>query len=146
MALSVFDAFTEGRNYASWLLDHAIRSGENGALSNDPDGSGVTLLERYAFAMDARAAQPTLLPQLVVTQHAESDFPGFTFKRPSHTTDLNYRIQASTDLLNWNISQSETTIVSTGPGNLESISLRDAIPIDSIDDSRFLRVKVELQR
>lgn len=131
----------------SWRATHFGVSGNTGDGENDadPDADGLKNLLEYALEgnpniNDATAIRPT---------HSE-DASGrlqIQFNRYSEKTDINYIVQASTDLVAWDgIAISSAGAITTNSGAL-SVSESGSAPIEVIvTDSvipfarRFLRL------
>lgn len=116
--------------YASWaatqfseeaLLDESISG-----WSADPQTQGVSNLYRYAFGTG---------PKLAI----ESD-SAITYRTTSGTSDLQFTLEASQDLINWNTVQGVTDQVIETTDGIDYKRLSVTAPRD-----RFLRMKAELR-
>ncbi len=85
------------RQFSTEELAAAIITGPGAA----PAGDGVNNLLKYAFGLDAKVpARPGFLPETLATPPSH-----FKFRHDERagTADLQYDVEASTDLVNWNI-------------------------------------------
>ncbi len=129
-------------SFATWVAGYftAAEQADN-AVSGpdaDPDGCGLTNFARYAFALPARG--PVANP--VVPGTADT-FGGrvltLTFPRRSDAADLNYRVEASTDLVTWLPVPDHTYT----PGTPATVTAEDIVPLTAASTPRrFLRVRV----
>ncbi len=102
----------------------------------DPDGAGVTNLQRYAFVLPARGhvATPTTLGAV---DAGGRRYLALTFERRATSPDVTYFVEASTDLKTW------TTLQTVAPGTPTAISVQDSVAIgDTL--RRFLRLRIQL--
>lgn len=128
--------------YTTWagqITDPGLR-----AEGADPDGDGLANLLEYAFdrspvAHDSLTAWP-------LAAMADSRL-AISFLRNPDKTDLIYRVEASTNLIEW----TETLYDSSQPSGLylynnygNRMQVSDSVPIDDLHAQRFLRVRVEL--
>ncbi len=83
-----------------WLIAHGFTNNFAAAEINDPDGDGVLTWQEYLANTDPRDPASAF--------RVRSVFPGFDDRyRVTFSTSLNrsYRVQASTDLTNWQLIQ-----------------------------------------
>jgi hypothetical protein len=71
-----------------------------GGHDADPDRDGVPNLLEYAWSRDPRSSDAAF-PQISSPVAAGVARLALTFPRSRHATDLIYRVEASTDLVNW---------------------------------------------
>jgi hypothetical protein len=134
--------FPQGDDYAAWRaanfsgpdhLDDAI----SGPLA-DPDASGVSNLQRYAFDLPARG--PALLPieSDIVTVGGTSHLT-ITFTRRTSASDISYIVEQSADLDTWTAVPG----LSYSAGTPASVTAQDPVAIADVTTScRFLRLRV----
>ncbi len=118
-------------SFAAWKSGYSVIGGAN----DDPSGSGVTNLERYAFGLAATGMVPNPVA-LSTTSVGGLQYLRIAFKRKAVATDIRYVIQASTDLVIW------TPLKTIEPGWPVDVLEQDTVAIGSTP-RRFLRVKIE---
>ncbi len=126
-----YDAWRAGNFAGSDLADDAVSG-----LGADPDRAGVTNLERYAFGLAARgpvAPSPTAIT--LVSDSGESH-AALAFQRKGWAPDIEYTVQASTDLVTW------TDLGTTLPGYPKAVSIVDPVTTGA-GPRRFLRLRVD---
>ncbi len=126
-----FSAWRSGNFTGPDLADDTISG-----LGADPDGSGLSNLARYAFGLPARgavAAPPTVLS---LVNDSGLTHAALTFPRKGFAPDLEYRVQASTDLLAW--SDLETV----RPGYPKTVTRTDPVATTT-GPRRFLRLRID---
>jgi hypothetical protein len=102
----------------------------------DPDSSGLTNLERYAFDLAARG--PVAAPVTVTTaESGDQRYLKIEFPRRTVGSDVQYVVQTSTDLVNW------TTHETVQIGATTPYTVTYPTPIATDQPRRFLRVRVE---
>jgi hypothetical protein len=123
--------------YATWLANYP--SITNTSPTADPDNIGVPNLLAYAFNLNPTQSVVTGLP----TASNQGGYLTMTFVERIPPTDLNYTVQVSGDLVNWNSGAGYTTQVSVTPINssTQQVTVRDNILIGS-GAPRFIRVNV----
>jgi hypothetical protein len=130
--------------YNAWI--EALPEDQRGP-ADDPGDHGIPNLLRYAFGMDALQPEREKLPQVgTVTVTGRGDpirYLTLTFQWRIGDAQLEYIIEASTDLVTWNaLLRPFTQIVDDGNGQTATVTIRDTSPIDNLA-IRFLRVRVE---
>jgi hypothetical protein len=124
--------------FAAWVAgSFTVAEQANTAISgpnSDPDGCGLTNLERYAFGVPARGpiASPVVL---TVTGTGGNQRLALTFPRKGYAPDLQYTVQSSTDLVTW------ADLQSVPPGYPKIFAFTDSAAISSAT-RRFLRLRV----
>ena len=118
-------------SFAAWKAGYSVIGGAN----DDPSGSGVTNLERYAFGLAATGMVPNPVA-LSTTSVGGLQYLRIAFKRKAVATDIRYVIQASTDLVIW------TPLKTIEPGWPVDVLEQDTVAIGSAP-RRFLRLKIE---
>ncbi len=102
--------------------------------SADPVGAGVTNLQRYAFALAARG--PVASPVTTGTvEDSGQRYLTLTFPRRTAASDLNYVVEASTDLAAW------SPIATYGPDAASPLTHRDTVALTTTP-RRFLRLRL----
>jgi hypothetical protein len=128
--------------YLTWAT--SLPMGER-APTDDPGGHGIVNLLRYAFGMDALNPERERLPQIgqqTFTVGGETEtYLTLTYTRRTEDPSLIYLVEASDDLLDWNLIQGTEYTVSEGDG-METVTIVDSESMD-VTDRRFLRVRVE---
>ncbi len=133
---------TPPATYAAWraasffgtaLTDDAV----SGPLA-DPDGAGVSNLQRYGFDLPARGpvANPTALG---TATEGNDKFITLTFPRRAVAADLIYTVQSSPDLATW------TDLESFQPGTPAAVTAQDTVALGTAGTTRrFLRLRLSL--
>ena len=103
----------------------------------DPYGSGVPNLLAYALQLNPATAKPTDVPAAVpVNGHMQ-----IIYFVPSALTDIDYIVEVSSDLQNWNSGTGYTHVVSTASGNGgNTITVVDTLPTTTPKHFMHLRV------
>ena len=120
-------------SYDSWLAAQAtpVPAGQRDTAA-DPDADGLPNLLEYALAGDPMSAASA--PS--VTHSLTPSLPyslRLTFTR--HRADLDYAVEASSDLVTW-------TIIATNPASVgQSATVADPVPLAE-SPRRFLRLRV----
>ncbi len=105
----------------------------SGALA-DPDGAGVTNLQRYAFNLAAHGAVATPFTLGTTTAGGQS-YLTLSFNRRAAAPDLSYIVEGSSDLTTW------TTVTTFAPGSPTRVTAQDSVAMGPAA-RRFLRVRV----
>ncbi len=100
----------------------------------DPDGAGLTNLERFAFGLPARG-RTTSPVALTVTGPGSNQRLAFTFTRKGYAPGLQYVVQSSTDLATW------TNLETVLPGYPKAFTFTDSVAIGSAT-RRFVRLRI----
>jgi hypothetical protein len=108
----------------------------------DLDLDGIVTLLEFALGLDPKAADPSGLPAASSVPDGGSDYLALTFRRWKKPLGLTYRVEVSDDLMTW-----IETAVQIGPAidngdGTETVTIRDALPIDSNAPKRFIRLSV----
>ncbi len=87
-------------SFAAWRLrEFPEAAGDVAAFAAaDGDNTGITHFRRYAFGLDPQQPDPDGLPRLF----RQDGKVGVTFRKPVGITDVQYRVMATADLLDWN--------------------------------------------
>jgi len=107
----------------------------------DADGDGMTNLEEYAFGGQPGIASRAIYPQ--VSTGAQGSQIIFR-RRPSSSSELTYTVQASTDLMAWNLP---VNLLTTAPVTVAGDSFEQvnfAVPNQATYSRLFYRVVVQL--
>ena len=124
--------------FADWIAGHFTTAEQaNAAISGpdaDPEGCGLTNLERYAFGLPARGgiASPVTT---TASGTGSSQRLALTFPRKGYAPGLSYTVQSSTDLVIWTDRQT------IAPGYPKTFIFTDSVTIGS-GPRRFLRVQI----
>lgn len=112
----------------------------NTAATLDTDGDGVPNVLEYAFDLNPTAADPTASAAIPTAIRSEGII-GLAFRKRAGATDLEYRVEASNDLLGWSdVTESmrwdtDGTGVTTVTANAPANGTPDVV-------GQFLRVRV----
>lgn len=126
-----FSAWRSGHFTGPDLADDAISG-----LGADPDGTGLSNLARYAFGLPARGAVAVPPTVLSLVNTSGPTRAALTFPRKGFAPDLEYTVQASTDLLVW--ADLETVL----PGYPKTVTITDPVAT-ATGPRRFLRVRID---
>jgi hypothetical protein len=128
--------------YAAWRSANFTGTAlANDAISGpaaDPDGAGVTNLQRYAFALAARGpvANPVTLGSVAA---GGQTYLTLAFPRRAMGTGLRYIVEASTDLATW----APVPGLTYTAGTPASVTAQDTVPVGAPGVARrFLRLRV----
>lgn len=137
--LSVSTIEITSDSFSSWQAAHftatELLNSDISSISADPDGTGFPNLVRYAFNLPARgAAVRPCTAHIVSTNGIEHIVVDFA--RLRNAADIAYVVEASSDLLTWNV------IATVSPGIPEAVTIADEAIVSS-NSSRFMRVKVQ---
>jgi hypothetical protein len=119
--------------FSDWQIDTGLSEMDeaDAAVTADPDGDGIANLLEYALGGDPLIPNSASLPQISV----DNTYMTITFLRLR--SDIDYRIEASDDLVNW-------SVIAENPGSVGSwVTVDDVIPIAEAH-RRFLRLEVVL--
>lgn len=138
--------------YAEWRARFFRRdaAAAQTAPTADPDSDGTPNVLEYAFGTPPLQAEAGHRSRglLVAGPVPGSGYPALVFRRSRIATDLNLRVQTSSDLLNWDsdLTQPPTTEVNVVPldDGLEEVTARTLEPLAEAAP-RFLRLLVELK-
>jgi hypothetical protein len=111
----------------------------------DPDGDGRGNLIEYAFGSDPMTpdAARAGLPRAVVVDGRL----GIRFLRPVSVTDVEYRIETSSDLRTWTLSNDRFDRVSSTllEGGNEEVTYLSQTGVTALTGGQFVRVRVQLR-
>lgn len=132
------------RTYEAWLesqFSAAERESEEfTAASGDPFGTGVINLFSYAFGLNARAPDRSLLPRL----ERDGDELIFVFNRLADSADLSYHVEVAPALSSWldlEPEEGQVTIADGPDGETEAV--RVTLAPGSGHGRGFVRLRVE---
>ena len=98
----------------------------------------------YALGQDPRFADRLGLPTVATIEINNTEYLTLTYRRNKLATDIDYRVEVSNDLKEWDSSTGST--VEIGVTNLDAetelVVIRDILPISS-SPKRFMRLRVE---
>ncbi len=141
--ISVGSSGSEG--YAQWVADHFFGDDLDESVSGmeaDPDGDGIENLLEYALGSDPRQPSVFDLPVQSVVNVEGEDYLTLSFARPEGTAGLDYAVEGSSDLVDWNPGPVEMS--SNVEDGLEVVTYRDSVPVSG-GERRFLRLSVSVQ-
>ena len=131
-------------SYAAWVAANFSAADqarpEISGAEADPDGAGVTNLQRFAHTLPARgrvAAPTTLATYQRMIDYDWHYFHSLRFTRRSCAPGLDYALEASTDLVNW------STISTWKPDASLQVQAPDSVELASVP-RRFLRLRATL--
>ena len=148
VVLSLNSKGQEIQPFEKWVSDLGMG---DAAVSDDPDGDGTSNLLEYAFGMDPALANgnhasygngvtPGLpLPLVQTTTPDTVDFSAVFSRRKNWAMEgLNYTLQTSADLTNWeNVDETPSAILSDN-GEVEVVSVTS----NGSEKAKFFRVSV----
>lgn len=120
-------------SFAVWQTAHPW-NGLPSAETADPDGDGNVNLLEYAFGSSPISAADSIGPELSLNGSLIS----LTYLKDIRKTDLNHRVQFSTDLQNW----SDLPAVRTGPAGVVETWVAP-MPPEASHSGSFLRLRIE---
>ena len=130
--------------YAAWAAANFSAADlgrpEISGTEADPDGAGVTNLQRFAHTLPARgpvAAPATLANYQRMIGYDWHYYHSLWFSRRSCAPGLSYALEASTDLVNW------ATISTWKPDASLKVQAPDSVELASVP-RRFLRLRTTL--
>ena len=110
--------------------------------SADADLDGMDTMLEYALVSDPTAFDPQHLPELVTVTDDGTDYLGLRYRRRLGSSDISYRIESSSDLVNWLPEKSPVPVdsIDNGDGSVTTtIRLTDPMKGDA---QLFLRLKI----
>ncbi|NQX01340.1 hypothetical protein HQ447_11840, partial [bacterium] len=137
----VDDFLDESPHYAAWSLrQFSTTDLTDSSISGpaaSPAGDGVSNLLKYAFGLDAKLpAAPGFLPWVAPVT---GDAPVFRHEERAGASDIFYQVEASTDLVSWNIPVTEQTRGAAAAGWI-AVGTRANLPAGS--PKAFYRARV----
>ena len=153
-----FDEIRVGTRFAdvtrSTFAQWAGSAGYLGAEATpaaDPNANGISNLVEYALGISPADSGLTGLPQLGIVDVVGTDYISLTFTRRTGADDLNYAVQYSEDLIDWNPftpawssdGADQSKVVSTinnGDGT-ETITVRHPFPMT--ESKQFMRLSID---
>ena len=108
---------------------------------------GVTNLEKYALGIPPLTkATASKLPQVTVSSINGTDYLAMRFRQLTAPTDLQYNVQESTDLVNWNIVNPAVYQIGGPTDNgdgTQTITIQGTVPMDRTNPKAFLRLQIQ---
>lgn len=142
---NVFNEFCAD-TYEGWVRNHFDETDwEDAAISGsaaNPAGDGLPNLLKYALGLDPRQSYPYALPPPTVQPHPETgddEFLTLTATYPSGLVDIEFRVEVSSDLVDW--SEPAVLVSSESLGRQTTRIYRDPLPAGMVD-RRFMRLTV----
>ncbi len=132
--------------FGYWLAGHFTPAEMAEPLVSGPgvdfEFDGLVILMEFALGLDPKVADSSDAPSGVIVSDGGQDYFALSFRRLVGSSGLNYRVEASGDLLDWS---EELTVqvgapVDNGDGT-ETVTIRDDLPL-SDHTRRFLRLAV----
>jgi hypothetical protein len=130
--------------YAAWVAANFTAADQTRpeicGAGADPDGAGVTNLQRFAHNLPARGFVTGPAVSATYQRMIEYDwhyFQSLQFTRRSCAPGLSYSLEASTDLVNW------STVSTWKPDASLQVQAPDDVEFASVD-RRFLRLRTTL--
>ncbi len=124
-----------------WEIAKGLGSQEN-AMSDDPDGDGISNFLEYAFGGHPKQHNAGRKPLASTRTIDNQQYLSLDFKRLKNTVNLRYVVETSSDLVNW---EEATLVVGTPADNgdgSETVSVRDNVSLNTPGARRFMRVRV----
>lgn len=106
--------------------------------ATDEGGTGVTRLQRYAFGLDPHQPDRSGLPHLIM----QDGKLVVTFRKPAGIDDVQYRVLASTDLMEWDAHAVSVEPVAAPTGSSDPLRVYYQALVDD-DHTAFIVVEVE---
>ena len=137
---------TTAQGFDYWLGKNGLRGSEAGALAN-PARDGVSNLLKYALGMCPRtpcnaATDGTKpgLPQVTLEKNPQAgDQLTLQYQKDTSKADVTYRVETSSDLINWTTPAEITETIEATTGTVQTIKAE--VPAGS--GKKFIRLKVE---
>jgi hypothetical protein len=134
-------------NYSEWV-QRCFRRDASAAQTDadaDPDGDGIPNAVEYAFDLSPMHADTSKLATLFVRVVAgvSDDQQAVIYLRRSGVSDLQYKVQVSTNLLQWSDGETTEASVAPGPDGTELV-LSSSIHTIATRSNHFMRVQVQL--
>lgn len=141
------DLDTRHATYAEWTtrffrLD-ATSNAKLAATDNEADG--ISNLLEYAFEGAPGIHSPEILPTATTVVDGGTPYPALRFRRRPAPSDLTYKFQTSSDLIDW--ADDQSVLVSSelrASGDFETVTMRSSTPASAPNARQYLRVKVSL--
>lgn len=137
--ISVGDSVPAG--YAEWVAEHELDGSQSG-MEADPDGDGIENLLEYALGSDPLAPSVFDLPIQSIVNVGGEDYLTLTFTRPVGIAGVDYVVEESADLVDWDSGPVE--LASSVEDGLKIVTYRDSMPMTE-NERRFLRLRVVAQ-
>lgn len=136
-------------SYSGWAAEQFTEeelAGSGTGPGDDFNGDGYNNLHAYAFGFSPKGALPAdRLPQVLTTGAGVDATLSISFRQVLVAPDLTYRVQRSTDLVEWeDIDTQVGAPVDNGDGT-QTLVHADIGPILGGDGRSFLRVVVDLE-
>lgn len=132
-------------NFHAWLGIHGLPSADP---DDDPDLDGLGHLAEYFLGTHPLEPSHDMVPATSIASlkpnDTEANYFTITFQRNLNAEDLNFLVQESTDLDQWNSSGIPSSVDVTPAGSsLEILRYRSSQSIDSYSDGKlFMRIKI----
>jgi hypothetical protein len=132
--------FVPSGGFAAWA--EALPPGQRGR-DDDPGGRGIPNWARYAFGMDPLQPDREALPRIERRSLPSDphDRLSLTYKRRKDDPSLSYMVEASDELLFWDVLRGSAEIFDDGNGQTETVVFTDNRSMVAAS-KRFLRVRV----
>jgi hypothetical protein len=136
----------KSQTFAGWqgeqLLSGAVDGrGSLGAGAISPI-DGVPNLIRYALGLDPSTYQRHLLPMHGTMEVGDENYLFLSYTRPKDVEDVEYRVEVSSNLMEWYSGEEYTMLVSTmDQGDHETLVVRDRTA-HAESQRRFIRLRI----
>jgi len=132
----------ESLAFDAWA-DHAGIDPDRRAATDHGFGNGLPNLLNYALAKVGGAPERDRLPQVRLRTQDGLQHLAMEFLVPTHVRDVRYALEASADLVNWELVPSTAQALEAIPGVGTRMAVWDRMPIHS-RSVRYLRLRVDL--
>ena len=124
--------------FAQWMAT-------NGFINplEDSTGLGMSNLMAFATGADLLANPKDALPTVMLVHDSGADYLEFRYRRRTNATDIDYLVQISDDLTNWQPGTTQVSITDNADGT-ETVTVRPPA-LTPADVGLFARLRVQLQ-
>jgi hypothetical protein len=130
-------------DYTQWTTSKfysvGLTNANVSAPLGDPDGNGIPNLMKYALGMDPNVPSIAGLPQLSIITTNNNQFLTLSYYPNPYATNLEYVVEVSNDLINWNSGSGYTYQLT--PNGQTPVVVSDWYPM-SANIQRFMHLRV----
>ncbi len=128
---------TVEKDFDSWIAGFDVPEGQRGP-QDDPDGDGIPNLVEYALGLHPLEPGTTALPEGVLETDGDADFLTLTINRNPEAAGIEFVVEVSSDLIDWESGEEHVTVLTNEPSLLK---VRDNTTVTD-GDRRFIRFRV----